>query len=346
MVSTEVEAVTALPKVPETLAEKQQRLAILAEDTRRRLKRSALDIYYIGLNLLEAQNITAHGEFLPWLRREFGMGKTSAYEFIHVASAFSAKLPIIGNLLDAIAPTALYKLAAPSTPEAARSEAIERVLAGEVVGPDIASEIIKKHKLPKTPKTQQPSVGMTTQEGITNQVEPYRNAAICPTTQIQATTASLARMKAPRVTVSPSQPTSADAPGVWWRLSGQHLLYCGNPNSAEFLTQIPERIQLLLAFPPAKIWRSRIKIEAQITVTDYFPVFYNLSLLNEVIGEFVLSNSCIDDLIVSCFVPSPDIFLMLNRLKRRGVFAEPNLSRCNAVIDVCQRAGLLVDQLT
>ncbi len=82
------------------------------------------------------------------------MGKISAYEFIHVAEAFHAKLPIIGNSIQTIAPTALYKLAAPSTPEAARSEAIERVLAGVVVASDVAKEIIRKHKPPKTTKTQ------------------------------------------------------------------------------------------------------------------------------------------------------------------------------------------------
>lgn len=91
----------------ETKEEKEQRLATLAEDTRQRLKRSAMDIYCIGLNLLEAQNIIEHGQFLPWLRQEFGMGKTSAYEFINVAKAFESKFPIIGNLINNITPTAL-----------------------------------------------------------------------------------------------------------------------------------------------------------------------------------------------------------------------------------------------
>ena len=101
----ELEAVADQPSAsttlesPLTLTQKDQRLAALAEDTRRRLKRSALDIYYIGRNLLEAQSITEHGEFLPWLRKKFGMGKTSAYSFIRVAEAFQSKIPIIGNLL-------------------------------------------------------------------------------------------------------------------------------------------------------------------------------------------------------------------------------------------------------
>ncbi len=162
-----------VPKIksePKTKVEKEQRLATLAEDTRHRLKRSALDIYYIGLNLLEAQSITEHGEFLPWLQREFGMGKTSVYEFIHVAKAFQSKLPIIGNLINNITPTALYKLAAPSTSELARDEAIEFVKAGKVVDPDVAKDLIKKHKSSRTPKTQQKAFPIA-QPRAKNQVE-------------------------------------------------------------------------------------------------------------------------------------------------------------------------------
>ena len=155
----------------ENKEEKLQRLAILAEDTRRRLKRSAMDIYCIGVNLLEAQKITEHGEFLPWLRQEFGMGKTSAYEFIHVAKAFESKIPIIGNLINGITPTALYKLAAPSTSEAAIDEAINILKTGEVVDPEVVKNLIKKYKTPKTVKEPQQKASSVSQQSDTNQVE-------------------------------------------------------------------------------------------------------------------------------------------------------------------------------
>ncbi|MEH2005352.1 DUF3102 domain-containing protein [Nostoc sp.] len=154
-----------------TKEEKQQRLVILAEDTRRRLKRSAMDIYCIGLNLLEAQNIIEHGEFLSWLRQEFGMGKTSAYEFLNVAKAFGSEFPIIGNLINNITPTALCKLAAPSTPVAARDEAINLVKAGEVVDPDIAKKLINKYNLSQVGKRKQQKTSSTNQMSNTNQLE-------------------------------------------------------------------------------------------------------------------------------------------------------------------------------
>jgi len=176
VISTQSEQIIDRPSVPKnksdfkTKEEKQQYLANLAEDTRRRLKRSAMDIYCIGLNLLEAQKITEHGEFLPWLQQEFGMGKTSAYEFINVAKAFESKFPIIGNLINKITPTALYKLAAPSTCQAARDEAINIVKAGQIVDPDIAKNLIKKYKTPKAVKSQQQKTSSVSQHDA-NQVE-------------------------------------------------------------------------------------------------------------------------------------------------------------------------------
>ncbi|WP_375515769.1 DUF3102 domain-containing protein [uncultured Nostoc sp.] len=161
VIATQPEEIIEQPLVPKsksdfkTKEEKQQRLTTLAEDTRRRLKRSAMDIYCIGLNLLEAQNLIEHGEFLPWLRREFGMGKTSAYEFIHVAKAFESKFPIIGNLINNITPTALYKLAAPSTCQAARDEAIDIIKAGKVVDPEVAKNLMNKYKSSKIRTRQQ-----------------------------------------------------------------------------------------------------------------------------------------------------------------------------------------------
>ncbi|MHC5722670.1 MAG: DUF3102 domain-containing protein, partial [Nostoc sp.] len=186
VISTESEAILNQRLVPQsksdfkTKKERQQRLTALAEDTLCRLKRSAMDIYCIGLNLLEAQNIIEHGEFLPWLQQEFKMGKTSAYEFINVAKAFESKIPIIGNLINNITPTALYKLAAPSTCQAARDEAIDIVKAGKVVDPDVAKNLIKKYKIPKAVKRQQGKAFFTNQESDANQVE----ALVLPNSEV------------------------------------------------------------------------------------------------------------------------------------------------------------------
>ncbi len=139
----DVQTIHITPTAAETIDSKQQRLAVLAEDTRTRMKRSALDIYHIGANLLEAQDLLAHGEFLPWIEAEFGMGKSSAYKFINVAKAFQGKFPQNGNL--EIAASALYLLASPETPEDARDEVLRLASAGEPISPKKARKIVEKH---------------------------------------------------------------------------------------------------------------------------------------------------------------------------------------------------------
>ena len=131
------------PTRAETIDPKQQRLAVLAEDTRTRMKRSALDIYHIGANLLEAQYLLAHGEFLPWIKAEFDMSQRSAYKFIGVAKAFQGKFAQNANL--EISASALYLLASPEIPDDARNEAVELASSGETISPQKARKIVEKH---------------------------------------------------------------------------------------------------------------------------------------------------------------------------------------------------------
>ena len=94
----EVEALEAV-EISEAVeaSENQHRLAVLANDTRARIKRGTLDIYHIGANLLEAQSLLGHGNFLPWIATEFDMSQSSAYRFMEVGRAFQDKLPNFGN---------------------------------------------------------------------------------------------------------------------------------------------------------------------------------------------------------------------------------------------------------
>ncbi|WP_208344591.1 DUF3102 domain-containing protein, partial [Aetokthonos hydrillicola] len=128
------------------------RLQELAEDTKRRLKRTVEDLYHIGLNLIEAKEMLGHGKFIEWIGKELGIDRRSASGFINVAKMLQAKWEIISHLATqnfpnlAIAPTVLYELAAPSTPEEARDEIIKAALDGEKVTVLDAKRIIKAHK--------------------------------------------------------------------------------------------------------------------------------------------------------------------------------------------------------
>ena len=93
------------------------------------IRRTASDILELGQKLLEVKAQLGHGYFRDWLKSEFDWGVWTATKYMQVAKRFKC---VNFSHLD-IAPSALYELAAPSTPETARDEAIKRAFRGETI---------------------------------------------------------------------------------------------------------------------------------------------------------------------------------------------------------------------
>ncbi len=101
------------------------------------IQRTAQDIFDIGQKLVEVKASLGHGHFRSWLKAEFEWSVSTATRFMQVAEQFKYT-----NLIHlSIAASALYELAAPSTPEAARLEAIERASKGELISYSKAKQI-------------------------------------------------------------------------------------------------------------------------------------------------------------------------------------------------------------
>jgi hypothetical protein len=93
------------------------------------MRRTAQDIIHIGQKLKEVKAQLGHGYFRAWLNAEFDWSIWTATKFMQVADKFKC---VKFSHLD-IAPSALYELAAPSTPDFVRFEAIERASHGETI---------------------------------------------------------------------------------------------------------------------------------------------------------------------------------------------------------------------
>jgi len=105
-------------------------LRLSAERIRTRMKRTAEDIVEIGKDLAESQYKLANhgnGKFLVWIKEEFDMGKSTAYQFIQVFERFGNKdLPNFGQTSLSI----LYLLASPT--DNIRETVIAQVQSGEI----------------------------------------------------------------------------------------------------------------------------------------------------------------------------------------------------------------------
>jgi hypothetical protein len=122
-----------------------------------RVKKTVEDIIEVGNDLLAIKEALDHGQFLPWLKAEFGWSERTAQNFMRVAEQFkSAKIADLP-----IQPSAAYYLAAPSVPDDARQKAVEKAEAGEEITFATAREIVaetRKKKHPRKHKTIPPDI--------------------------------------------------------------------------------------------------------------------------------------------------------------------------------------------
>lgn len=125
----------------EKTAEKVQASAARIRET---VKRTIEDIIAVGAELLSVKEELPHGQFIPWLRAEFGWTERTARNFMAVAEAFGPKTEMISDLR--IDPTAAYLLAAPSAPDEAREAAVERAESGERITAKVAKKILAEER--------------------------------------------------------------------------------------------------------------------------------------------------------------------------------------------------------
>jgi Protein of unknown function (DUF3102) len=93
-------------------------------------KRVVADVIEIGRRLADCKELCGHGNWLPWLKREFGWSEDTAERFIQV-STLSHQIPQVAEFNLPV--SSLYLLAAPSTHDEARESIIARAQAGEAL---------------------------------------------------------------------------------------------------------------------------------------------------------------------------------------------------------------------
>jgi hypothetical protein len=111
-------------------------------EIKERVRRTREDIIAIGGALIEVRARIGHGRFGIWLETEFAWTRRTAEDFMNIAEIFKSE---IISLLD-LTPTAMRSLAAPSVPESARHEALDRAANGQHIGTRESREIIDRHR--------------------------------------------------------------------------------------------------------------------------------------------------------------------------------------------------------
>lgn len=109
-----------------------------AERIKERMRGAVVEV---GADLIQVKARLPHGEFGKWLKAEFAMTERSAQNYM-AAAEIASKCETV-SVLKA---KTLYLLAAPSTPEPARQEIVDRFVAGEVVSDRAVKDLIAEAK--------------------------------------------------------------------------------------------------------------------------------------------------------------------------------------------------------
>ncbi|NIN67176.1 MAG: hypothetical protein GTO63_21255, partial [Anaerolineae bacterium] len=113
-------------------------------------RRTAKNLWKMGKILADVrERLASHngGSFKHWVENEAGLSRSTAYRLINVYRTFSC--PTVGQL--GISPKVLYLLSEPSTPAAAREEALRYARDGERITHARAQEIVQQHRPSRPP---------------------------------------------------------------------------------------------------------------------------------------------------------------------------------------------------
>ncbi|MGK7882952.1 MAG: DUF3102 domain-containing protein [Crocosphaera sp.] len=108
------------------------------------IRRTAHNIIEIGEKLNEVKRILGHGKFGNWLKSEFNWSVATATKMMQASRKF--KNVNFTNLNFSV--SAIYLLAAPSTPEKAITEALTQARKGKPITYSLAKHIVNRYKSP------------------------------------------------------------------------------------------------------------------------------------------------------------------------------------------------------
>ncbi len=290
------------------------------DEIRERLQRAAQDIWAIGQKLVEVRSRLKHGQFEVWLRAEFGWSHRTAYNFISVYEAFAKT----ANFTEInIAASALYLLAAPSTPQKIRDQFVQRAEAGEKITYSNVRKSIKSVKpTPAALPSSEPSKPANSKPEIVDLLSQAKVEAKKRDVNAQEQQSSF---------------TSADVTSDlsiqmgWYVLEERHLLFYGDTASPQFSEHIPQAA-LALAIT-SNDWDHDWLIDRMRTVI----VFQESDLKEQLIEQLLLMFSKPGETVIFPWLPTPEMIEVAHKLERQVYAGDSNSMRC---IEAIKRSGL------
>jgi hypothetical protein len=293
-------------------------------EIKERLRRTAQDVWEVGQKLVEVRSQLEHGQFEAWLSAEFGWSRRTAYNFINVHEAFSESTNFAQ--LD-IATSALYKLAAPSTPESIRHEFLNKAEKGEKITHKEISRVLTRAKSPNVVEQPQP-ISLPSQKIL--QVIPKAKAGL-EVPEVEKTL-----IDQPPIPSKPvMNPTQIEIKsGCWYLFDQINFLFCGDTALDEFCHRSSEATLALAV--TSDDWDHDWLIEKASNLILLKESYLQTKSLEQIISLL----SAEGDTVILPWLPHKELLAIAHRLKRRIVAGDPSPERCQKAI---AKLGMPVD---
>ena len=314
----------------------QQRIDIqrATEAIRERLRKAAQDIWEIGRSLSEVQSKLKRGQFDEWLETEFDWSRRTAYKFISVYKRFDRSI----NLEEInIATSALYLLAAESTPAAIREEFIQKAQEGEKITHQEVLQVVRESKVKSISNSEQSDFSKSSPvneektQGLF--LEPtasrQRLISVVPQTKIVKPLSDI-----PFKFDICSQ--SIDVEQGWYQLGKKHTVFCGDTALPEFSNRIPYAT-LAIAIT-SDDWAHDWLIEKAKTVV----VFPESEFERQKLTGLIVMFSCVEDTVIFPWLPESEMIMLADQLERKVYAGDIKPEKCQTAIE---QTGLLLEKI-
>ena len=306
----------------------QQRIDVrrTTEAIREKLRRAAQDIWEIGRMLSDVQSKLKRGQFDDWLETEFDWSRRTAYKFISVYKRFDRSI----NLEEInIATSALYLLAAESTPETIREEFIQKAQDGKKITHQEVLRVVRESKAKSIPKSEQLDFSEASQEAEDKQAvsslekidSRQQVISIIPQTEIEQPIADLNKPLNFNTNTNPINIEQG-----WYQLNKKHNVFCGDTALPEFANLIPYAT-LAIAIT-SDDWAHDWLIEKARTVV----VFPESEFERQKLTSLIVMFSSAEDIVIFPWLPEAEMIALAHQLGRKVYAGDIEPQKCQAAI--------------
>ena len=300
------------------------------------VKRTTEDIFTIGNNLIEVKGKLGRGNFQKWIDAEFGWTERTAQRFMLVAKNLDYDSLSGLNVL----PSALYILSAPSTPDSAVEELIEKAREGQIITEKLAKGITTIHK----GLEEQFDKYLNSQEGRKKygkkeKKEPeitqleIKEKVETEEEKLKIITKVAEKIEQPKQTILRIESRQKLDKETWWQLGEEHRLFCGEPGASNFLDKLPSNIALVVNCLPNNDFSKIPPIKSGLEISfrsKYSDV--DVDSLANALEEFLTNTTKPQDTVVFCYSFDLKLLEKAAEMSRNCFIAEPDLNKCDRIL--------------